>query len=138
MTKPTLTRRQAQTLGTKRKLEARARLLFSSTPYEQVTIRMIASTLGLSTGALFGHFSGKAELWKAAMGAPYPWRGMEIEPDEGHIIGFGNFAEEVLDSACGELRTVIHSRGDGGWHADGVRFLPKCWAPLPADPQPLP
>ncbi len=48
---------------TRLKILAAAKSLFSSVGYERATIRDIAAEAGMSTGAVFTNFSGKAELF---------------------------------------------------------------------------
>ncbi len=55
--------RAAAKRGTRLKILAAAKRLFSSVGYERATIRDIAAEAGMSTGAVFTNFSGKAELF---------------------------------------------------------------------------
>jgi AcrR family transcriptional regulator len=68
--------------ATREKALSAARAVFSRGDYEHATIRDIAAEAGLSTGAIFANWSGKAELWRAAFGFPYPWRPIKDAPTD--------------------------------------------------------
>lgn len=58
---------------TRAKLIETARALWAEPgSYETATIRVIASAAGLSTGSIFSNWTGKAELWREAMGYEPP------------------------------------------------------------------
>lgn len=59
------TTRGKKAAETRAKLVSTARTLFGQHGYA-VDIRTIAGALGMSTGAVFGHFTGKADLFAAA------------------------------------------------------------------------
>lgn len=72
MTGNNITLRQRKKALTRQKVLAAARDLFTERDYHSVTIRELAKAFGMSTGALFNNFSGKADLFEAAMGFPPP------------------------------------------------------------------
>lgn len=45
-----------------------ARAVFDERGYDFATIRVIARAAGMSTGAIFAHWSGKAELYRDVYG----------------------------------------------------------------------
>lgn len=71
MAKPLNRRQQAKARNRARILEVAAGL-FKAGLYEQATIRSIATAAGMSTGAVFANWSGKADLWREAMGCEPP------------------------------------------------------------------
>ncbi len=66
------TKRVEAKAATRAKLLAAAREAFQRDGYEKVTIRSIAKDIGMSTGAIFGGFDTKADLFRAAIGEPAP------------------------------------------------------------------
>ncbi len=64
---PRLTRRQAANVRTRQKVLDAARGLFAERGYEPATIRDIAKSAGMSTGAVFANFQDKAELFEAVL-----------------------------------------------------------------------
>lgn len=68
-----MNRRQLAKAATREKLIIVARALWAEPgSYEPVTIRVIASAAGLSTGSIFSNFAGKEDLWRVAMGYEPP------------------------------------------------------------------
>lgn len=65
-------KREAQKATTQAKLVGRARAMFQAQGYEAVSLRAVAKGTGMTTGAIFANFPGKAELYKAAMGCEAP------------------------------------------------------------------
>lgn len=66
-------KRQAQKAVTREKLLGAATTCFRTLGYERATVRDIANTAGVSTGAVFSQFKDKAGLYKAIHGhAPVP------------------------------------------------------------------
>lgn len=65
-------RRQAKKVVTHDKIVATARRLFRERGYDGVGMRNLADEIGMSTGALFGHFGSKDKIWEAAIGGPPP------------------------------------------------------------------
>ena len=63
------TRRALAKQQTRAKVLAAARLLFSEVGYEGATIRDIAATAGMSTGAVFANFDDKSDLFGDIMSA---------------------------------------------------------------------
>jgi len=61
------TRRDQKAAATKALVITTARKVFTDRGYADVTIRDLATAIGMSTGAIFAHFSGKDALWHAAM-----------------------------------------------------------------------
>ena len=64
--------RQDKQIATRERIVSVARGLFQSMPYDQVTIRLIASGVGMTTGAIYANYPNKSEIWWAAMGSPPP------------------------------------------------------------------
>lgn len=69
---PRLNRRQAAKVRTRERILTAARTLFEHYPYAGVTIRGVAATAGMSTGAVFATVKDKADLWRVAMGCEPP------------------------------------------------------------------
>ncbi|WP_313005377.1 helix-turn-helix domain-containing protein [Brevundimonas sp.] len=70
---PKLNRRQAAKVATRAKLIASARKLWAEPgTYEAIGIREISAAAGMSTGAIFANWKGKADLWREAMGFEPP------------------------------------------------------------------
>lgn len=66
--------------ATRGKVLEAARRCFDAVGYEAATIRDIAARAGLSTGAVFANFAGKADLYLAVYGhAP-------ISPEQGREL----------------------------------------------------
>lgn len=61
-------RRAAARAATQAKVLAAAQALFESQGYEAVTIRGIAAAAGMSTGAIFANWAGKAEVYRDVFG----------------------------------------------------------------------
>lgn len=62
-----LNKRQQAKAATREKVLKAAREMWAEPgSYERGTIRQIAEAAGMSTGAIFANFNGKAELWAAA------------------------------------------------------------------------
>lgn len=70
-----ITRRAAAKLRTRDKAVRAAQEAFTSADYHTVTIRALAKAMGMSPGAIFANFEGKAELFSAAMGFAPPLDG---------------------------------------------------------------
>lgn len=70
-----LTRREAAKRRTRARTLEAARLAFTSSNYHAVTMRDLIRSMGTSNSAVFAHFSGKAELFEAAMGFKPPLDG---------------------------------------------------------------
>ena len=64
---PRLNRRQTAKVRTRQKVLEAARRLFAERGYEPATIRDIAKSAGMSTGAVFANFQDKAELFEAVL-----------------------------------------------------------------------
>lgn len=63
-----LNKRQLAKAATREKVLKAARDLWAEPgSYERGTIRQIAQAAGMSTGAIFANFKGKADLWAAAL-----------------------------------------------------------------------
>lgn len=72
MTKTKITNRDKAKARTRARLLAKSREMFATQDYHAVTIRNIAKSMRMTTGVIFAHFPGKAELFEAAMGFPPP------------------------------------------------------------------
>lgn len=74
-----MNKRQLAKAATRAKLIEVARILWAEPgTYEAVTIRLIATAAGLSTGSIFDNFTGKEDLWRAAMGFEPPVDSAEV------------------------------------------------------------
>lgn len=67
-----MNRRAESKEKTRRKAITAARKAFATTDYHAVTIRGLADMMKMSTGAIFGNFTDKADLWRASMPLPVP------------------------------------------------------------------
>jgi AcrR family transcriptional regulator len=65
-------RRHAKKVVTHDRIVTTARRLFREQGYDGVSMRSLAVEIGMSTGALFGHFESKEKIWEAAIGGPPP------------------------------------------------------------------
>lgn len=65
-------KREAQKAETKAKIVAQARAMFRAEGYDAVSMRAVAKAAGMTTGAIFAHFSGKEALYVAALESPAP------------------------------------------------------------------
>lgn len=59
--------RQERAVATEEKILDAAEVLFAQQGFEAVTTKQLATTSGVATGALYHHFSGKDELYIAAL-----------------------------------------------------------------------
>lgn len=66
------TKRQEQKERSRAKVIAAATKLFRHNGYDDVTVRDIAKAVGSSTGMVFAHFKGKADLFEACTGHKAP------------------------------------------------------------------
>lgn len=72
--------RQTKKRETREKLLSTARAVFETLGYEAATIRDIANTADLSTGAIFSNWKGKADLYEEIYGhAP-------VTPEQGRKL----------------------------------------------------
>lgn len=68
-----MNRRQLAKARTRARVIAAAQKVWAKPgSYEDGTIRVIATTAGMSTGAIFANFAGKEDLWREAMGYEPP------------------------------------------------------------------
>ena len=56
--------------------------------YEAQGTREIAAEMGMSTGAIFANFTGKADLWRAAMGTEPPVDSAEVRAALPPAVGY--------------------------------------------------
>lgn len=61
-------KRQLQKAATRDKVVLAARVLFQAHGYAGTNLREIAKAAGVSTGAIFGNFADKDELYRAVFG----------------------------------------------------------------------
>ncbi len=74
-----MNRRQLAKAQTRARIIAAAQKLWAKPgSYENGTIRLIADTAGMSTGAIFANFEGKEDLWRVAMGYEPPIDSAEV------------------------------------------------------------
>lgn len=67
-----MSKRAAQKVATRERLLDVAREQFNQHGYDEVTFRGLAKLAGVSTGAFFGSYDTKRDLYFAAMGIPAP------------------------------------------------------------------
>lgn len=67
-----MNRREAQKAETIATIKAVAKIMFDAYGYDFTTVRRIADSARMSTGALFAHWTGKPALWTDVMGYPPP------------------------------------------------------------------
>ena len=65
--------RAARKAATRERIMTAARALFEDRAYAQATLRDVSRRSGVSIGGLHGHFSDKADLWRAVMGCEPPF-----------------------------------------------------------------
>lgn len=58
--------------ATRAKVISAAQKAFHNEAYDEVTLRILARSIGMSTGAIYAQFEDKAALYEAAMGKPAP------------------------------------------------------------------
>lgn len=91
--------RGEQKAATRAKLSAVARAAFHRQGYEAVTFRNLAKAAGVSTGAYFGSWKSKADLFADVMGLPAPDMGEFLARVAivcaGHPGEVGKVAEEA-------------------------------------------
>lgn len=69
----TTSTRAARKVATRqRAIDAARKLWKEPGTYEPQGMREIAAEMGMSPGAIFANFTGKADLWRAAMGTEPP------------------------------------------------------------------
>lgn len=66
------TQRQHDKARTRLLIISTATRLFNERDYDGVSHRDIAGAIGMSTGAVMGHFADKQAIWKACMGISAP------------------------------------------------------------------
>lgn len=93
-----MTRKEQKAASAARILDA-ARELFTTRPYEDVTIRAVAAEAGLSTGSVFASYPGKVELYACVFGHP------PVTPEVGRLLamlpaaeGAASVAETIRDA----------------------------------------
>lgn len=72
--------RAEQAVATRKRIQTIARVHFERDGYLDATIRSIASEAGVTTGAVFCHWEGKADLYRAVYGH---W---PITPEQGREL----------------------------------------------------
>lgn len=110
-----MTRRDLAKARTRGKVIAAAKACFSARGYEAATIREIAKVAGMSTGAVFANFAGKAELYTAIYGHPpvSPERGAQLLASLGRLTDAARTsggvagADEGLGVACADAEALI-------------------------------
>ena len=70
-----MNKREAAKARTRAKALKAARAAFSTTDYHAVTIRALAKSMRMTTGAIFANFTGKEDLYRQAMGMEPPLDG---------------------------------------------------------------
>lgn len=64
--------RDKQKAATRAKIIGAVRDAIVAGEYDAMTMRSLATSIGMSTGAIFAHFTGKDELFEAATGYAAP------------------------------------------------------------------
>lgn len=54
------------------RIEAAARDMFTTEPWQEVTIRRIAARIGCTISPIYYYYETKEDLWRAVMGCPAP------------------------------------------------------------------
>lgn len=104
-------------VATKAKVIAAAKVVFGTLGYDRATIRDIARTAGLSTGAIFASFEGKAQLFQAAISEPAPTSNTidasqkmlaALKVAERFMVGFeGDHLQDGIDEQLAQVRAAI-------------------------------
>lgn len=76
---PRVNRRQLSKARSLQRLKTECRFLFENIGYFDVTIRLIAQRMGMSTGAVFSHAPDKESVWRLVMGGPAPSQALAEE-----------------------------------------------------------
>ena len=90
---------------TRQKAVEAARKAFAVTDYHAVSIRDLAKAMGMSTGAIFANFTGKADLWRASMPLPVPADDQRTRATM-YLISAAMASREVLRAIGGESAVV--------------------------------
>jgi AcrR family transcriptional regulator len=72
--------RSDQKAASREAILAAARTVFEGAGYEATTTRLIAAKAGMSTGAIFSHWSGKAAIYAEIYGHP------PVTPEQGRAL----------------------------------------------------
>ena len=106
MTEKPITKRQQKANATRAKVVKAAARLFAKSGFLDVTIRNVADAAGVSTGAIFSHFTGKDDLFEGATGRKPPldsvrtWLSVLAQAD--NMSPNGAAARELLIDLFGE------------------------------------
>lgn len=114
---PGLNRRQAAKQATRARVLAAAEALFKAGGYADATIRSIARTMGMSTGAVFANFGSKAEVWTAVFGGPPP--SAEVADEIARVLGELPQAVWTLTHSDGRFQAVISAVAAPNHHGEG-------------------
>ncbi len=68
--------------------------------YESMTLRQLARDAGMTTGGIFSNFTGKADLFEAAMGRPAPDMKAFLEKAAGCLYYAPPMLEELAKEAA--------------------------------------
>lgn len=99
--------------ATAEKVAAVAHELFTEHGYEAVTIRTIASKVGMSVGAVFSNYDDKDALFQACMGRPAPneTRVTDFLARVGASTHFDHSLRVALADDAEQLRRDLLGRG---------------------------
>lgn len=106
---PRPNRRQAAKQATRARVLAAAEALFKAGGYADATIRSIARTMEMSTGAVFANFGSKAEVWTAVFGGPPP--SAEVADEIARVLGELPQAIWSLTHVDGRFQVVMSGPG---------------------------
>lgn len=103
-------------------IEAAALAVFVRRGFTATTIRDIASEAGLSIGALYNHYKGKAELFSAVVAA-YKRRLAGPENPVTEVLVGSRFPDD-LDALAAAVRTLIREHREYWllWYVDVIEF----------------
>lgn len=127
-----ITLRQRRKAKTRAELLAVARKMFATGDYHAVKIRDLAKTANRSTGAIFGNFTDKEDLFVAAMGFPPPVDGpltraapMLLEALLGCIpqLELGNGEADHIKAANRAIALAVSPLDGEAWarHLEAIR-----------------
>lgn len=144
MTAPRFPGRQAKKEATAEKVKAAAKALFDAGGYETATIRKIADAAKVSTGAIFGNFIDKAELWAAIYGPDIPVPGDSNLHRNSirmllQVIAMGDQFRfyERQHRAKGTVESAQKADVNAAWAANCEALVAACNAPLGDTPPPF-
>jgi AcrR family transcriptional regulator len=114
---------------TRRSVLAAAARVFSSAGYERATIAEIAREAGVSSGAIYAHYDGKAELFYAVLAA-HVQQELEAFLQDDRPLDIGAIIAELganLDRRPAAERTLLIEAVMAAKHDDKTRAVLSAW-----------